>query len=176
MGSVDHIQFLFKHYDYSFKVTVDAFWPWQKQNSDFQFLTFPIGDVGDLRWRVGSEDPLQFFLKGIYLFKEGSSRPVAGGVRGCDAPHKSAERSTFSHKVGQKWGFCRRVRGGEVQKSQLFEGSAPPQNRSWLRAWGQVEHILTTYMANLKLKPPFSLSLPLYRLESILLFLHAAHH
>ena len=41
---------------------------------------------------------------------------------GCDAPPppKSAKRSTFSHKVGQKWGFCRRVRGGEVQKSPLF--------------------------------------------------------
>ena len=44
------------------------------------------------------------------------SRPVArgGGVR-CNPP-KSAKRSTFSHKVGQKWGFCRRVRGVRFKK------------------------------------------------------------
>ena len=61
------------------------------------------------------------------------NRPVARGVRGCDAPPKSAKRSTFSHKVGQKWGFCRRVKGGEVQKvhflgskGPLFWGPVPP--------------------------------------------------
>ena len=55
------------------------------------------------------------------LFWNMVSRPVARGCGGCDAPPpQSAKRSTFSHKVGQKWGFCRRVRGGEVQKSPLF--------------------------------------------------------
>ena len=47
-------------------------------------------------------------------------RPVARGVgvRGCDAPPpKSAKRSAFSHKVAQKWGFCRRVKGVKSKKS-----------------------------------------------------------
>ena len=60
-----------------------------------------------------------------------SSRPVAG--RWGNAPPKSAKRSTFSHKMGQKWGLCRRVKGGEVQKvhflgpsGPFFGGPAPP--------------------------------------------------
>ena len=46
---------------------MDAFLPWQKQNSDFQFLAFPIGYVRGFEVTVGSEDHLQFFfLKGIF--------------------------------------------------------------------------------------------------------------
>ena len=61
------------------------------------------------------------------------SKPIA---KGCNAPPKSAKRSTFSHKMGQKWGFCRRVKGSEVQKSKYplfgfkrstFLGSCTPQ-------------------------------------------------
>ena len=38
---LDNVQFLFKHYNNTyFWVTVSAFWPWPKQNSDFQFLAF----------------------------------------------------------------------------------------------------------------------------------------
>ena len=68
-----------------------------------------------------------------------------GGAGGAMAPPKSAKRSTSGHKVGQKWGFCRRVyKGGEVQKSPLFGskrstfwGSRTPQNQSWLQACSQ---------------------------------------
>ena len=63
-------------------------------------------------------------------------RPVARGCGGCDAPPKSAKRSTFSHKVGQKWGFCRRVRGVRFKKvhflgpkGPLFWGPAPPPKK-----------------------------------------------
>ena len=60
------------------------------------------------------------------IFEHGTKlgRPVrggeGGGCRGCDAPPKSAKRSTFSHKVYQKLGFCRRVKGGWGSKSLLF--------------------------------------------------------
>ena len=80
----------------------------------------------------------------ISVTKYSTARPVArgGGVQGVHPPQKkSGKRSTFCHKVGQKWGFCRRVEGGEVQKvhfvgpkGPLLGGSAPPQIRSWLRA------------------------------------------
>ena len=56
-GSVNPIQFLFKRYNNS---AVNAFWPWQKQDSDFQFSAFPIGCVGGLRWRWGLKTP-KFF-------------------------------------------------------------------------------------------------------------------
>ena len=73
MGSVDHVQILFKRYNNSFYVPVNAFWPWQKQYSNFQFLTFPIGYTGGLRWLWGLKTQLQnFFLKGIFV-QEGSS-------------------------------------------------------------------------------------------------------
>ena len=47
IGSVglDNVHFLFKHYNNSFLVTVNAFLPWPKQNSDFQFLSFSIGYI-----------------------------------------------------------------------------------------------------------------------------------
>ena len=63
MGSVDHIQFLFKRYNNSFKVAVNAFWPWQKQNSDFQFLIFPKSYVaiGSLSWRWGLKTNFKIF-------------------------------------------------------------------------------------------------------------------
>ena len=55
------------------------------------------------------------------------------GVQGCNAPPKSAKRPTFSHKMGQKWGFCKRVKGVRfkkstflVQKGPHFWGPAPP--------------------------------------------------
>ena len=41
-----------------------------------------------------------------------SSKSKGGGM----THPKSAKRSTFSCKVDQKWSFCRRVKGGEVQK------------------------------------------------------------
>ena len=43
--------------------------------------------------------------------------------------------------MGQKWGFCRRVRGWGLKsplfwsKRSTFLGVIPPPNRSWLRAW-----------------------------------------
>ena len=66
--------------------------------------------------------------------------PVAGGRgAGVRAPPKSAKRSTFSHKVGQEWGFCRRVRGVRFKKvhflgpkDPLFGGLAPPPPKSIL--------------------------------------------
>ena len=45
------------------------------------------------------------------------TRPVA---RGCDALPKSSNRSTFSHKICQKWGFCRRVKGVWFKKSTFW--------------------------------------------------------
>ena len=60
-------------------------------------------------------------------------------------PPKSAERSTFNHKMGQKWGFCRRVKGGEVQKVHFlcpkgphFGGPAPPLQKQSILATGLV--------------------------------------
>ena len=55
---------------------MNAFWPWQKQNSDFWFLAFPIGYAG-----VGGEGGVwktnfKIFLKGIYLFKSGQVEHV----------------------------------------------------------------------------------------------------
>ena len=51
------------------------------------------------------------------------------------------KRSTFSHKLGPKWGFCRGVKGGEVQKVHflgpkglLFGGFRTSPIRSWLWA------------------------------------------
>ena len=37
----------------------------------------------------------------------------------------SAKRSTFSHEMSQKWGFCRRVKWGEVQKVHIFGPNGP---------------------------------------------------
>ena len=50
----------------------------------------------------------------IVYFKTG---PQPGG-----ATHhpKSAKRSTFCHKVGQKWHFCRRVIGVRFKKSTIW--------------------------------------------------------
>ena len=58
MGSLDQVQFLFKHYN------MNAFCPLQKQNSDFQYLAFPIGYIGVSRVVVGPEDLLQYCFKG----------------------------------------------------------------------------------------------------------------
>ena len=52
-------------------------------------------------------------------------RPVARGVRGMMHHLKSTKRSTFSHKVAQKWGFCRRVKGGEGQKVHFLGPKGP---------------------------------------------------
>ena len=41
-------------------------------------------------------------------------------ARGCDAPPKSVKRSTFCNKVGQKWGFCRRVKGVRFKKVHFW--------------------------------------------------------
>ena len=54
----------------------------------------------------------------VHLTHQNQARSQ-GGCRGCNAPPKSAKRSTFSHKVGQKWGFCRRV-WGWGSESPLF--------------------------------------------------------
>ena len=52
----------------------------------------------------------------------GFCRPVA---RGCDAPPKSAKRSTFSHKMGQKWGFCSGVEGVRFKKFTFWIQKVP---------------------------------------------------
>ena len=65
-------------------------------------------------------------------YLEHENRPVA---RGCEArPPKSAKRSTFSHKMGQKLDFSKRVKGDEVQKvhclgpkGHILGGPAPPK-------------------------------------------------
>ena len=44
----------------------------KKQNSDFQFLAFSIGYVGDLRWRWGLKTNFKIFLKGIFVQEESS--------------------------------------------------------------------------------------------------------
>ena len=70
-GSIDHVKFLINCYNNSFSVTVNAFWPWQKQNSDFWFWPFPPwGYIAGLRWWWGLKTHLKFFLMGI-LFKRG---------------------------------------------------------------------------------------------------------
>ena len=33
---------------------------------------------------------------------------------------QSAKRSTFTHKMGKKWGVCKRVKGDEVQKVHFW--------------------------------------------------------
>ena len=74
--------------------------------------------------------PLPLLLKNAHVQARSQ-----GGCGGCDAPPpKSAKRSTFSHKMGQKWGFCRRVRGVRFKKvhflgpkGPLFGGPAPPK-------------------------------------------------
>ena len=50
-----------------------------------------------------------------------SARPVMLYPRGATHAHhpKPAKRSTFSHKVGQKLGFCRRDKGVGFQKVRL---------------------------------------------------------
>ena len=67
MGSVDDVQFLFKCYNNSFRVTVNAFWLWLKQNWDFQFLAFPVDYVGGLRWRWGLKTNFKICLKEIFV-------------------------------------------------------------------------------------------------------------
>ena len=53
-------------------------------------------------------------------------RSVNRGVQEVQCtPSKSAKRSTFSHKVGQKWGFCKRVKGDEVQKVHFLGPKGP---------------------------------------------------
>ena len=42
---------------------MNSFWPWQKQNSDFQCFAFPYEVT------LGSKDPLPFLR--AYLFKRG---------------------------------------------------------------------------------------------------------
>ena len=53
------------------------------------------------------------------------SQGGGGGAGGATHPPKSTKRSTFSHKVDQKWGFCRRVKGGEVQKVHFLGLKGP---------------------------------------------------
>ena len=53
----------------------------------------------------------------ITSFRQARSQ---GGAGGAMHPPKSAKRSTFSHKMGQKWGFCRRVKGVRFKKSSLW--------------------------------------------------------
>ena len=59
-----------------------------------------------------------------------------GGAGGAMHSPNLPKRSTFGHKIGKKWGACKRVKGGggEVQKvhflgpeSPHFGGSAPPK-------------------------------------------------
>ena len=118
-----------------------------------------------------------FFLKKVYFFtpiklsflqicgyvkKERKNhtsrllRPVAGGgggggggdAEGVMHP-QSAKRSTFSHKMGLKWGFCRRVKGVRFKKSTFWSKRStfwrshtpPKKNWSWLRAWDSLPEV-----------------------------------
>ena len=86
-------------------------------------------------------------------------RPVVGG--GVMHHPKPAKRSTFSHKVDQKWGLCRRLEGVKFKKftfwvqkglkGQLFLGGGPtlPQILSWLYAWFNPRYP-TTWCDNLR--------------------------
>ena len=49
---------------------MNAFWSWQKQNSDFQFLAFPIAYKGV--WVNGGVWRPTSFLKGIFVQEESS--------------------------------------------------------------------------------------------------------
>ena len=60
----------------------------KKQNSDFQFLTFPIDYVGGLRLTVGSKDQLQNFFKGHFC---------SGGSSGTRFDHGQFEIKTFPY-------------------------------------------------------------------------------
>ena len=82
------------------------------------------------------------------------SRPVARGVQGVRHT-KSAESSTFSHKVGHKWGFCRRAKGARFKKSTFgvkrstFWWFSPPQIQSWLQALTTVTIVDSRWSKNL---------------------------
>ena len=58
----------------------------------------------------------------IYYKKHISQARSQGG---CDAPPESGKRSTFGHKVGQKWDLCRKVDGGEAQKVHFLGSKGP---------------------------------------------------
>ena len=51
---------------------MNACLPWQKQNSDFHILAFPIGYVGGLRCQWGLKTNFKFFLKGIFVQERSS--------------------------------------------------------------------------------------------------------
>ena len=59
---------------------------------------------------------------------------------------QSAKRSTFSHKMGKKWGVCKRVKGVRFKKYTFWVQKVhilgvphpPPPNRSWLRTWSYI--------------------------------------
>ena len=61
-------------------------------------------------------------------------RPVARGVRGATHPPNLPKDPLSATKWAKKWGFCRRVGGGEVQKVHFLGVPHPPPHRSWLRA------------------------------------------
>ena len=81
--------------------------------------------------------------KGITLFKSRANQARRQGVR---MQHPRAlpqiwKRSIFSHKVVQKWDFCRRAKGVRVQNllfwynRSTFLETHNSQNQSWLWAW-----------------------------------------
>ena len=81
-------------------------------------------------------------------------------------PPKSAKRSTFSHKVGQKLGFCRRVRGVRFKKvhflgpkGPLFGVLHPPKS---ILATG-LTPLFPSSIHSPWIFPPWSL--PLYKIE-----------
>ena len=57
-----------------------------------------------------------------------------GECRGAMHPPKSAKRSTFNHKMGQKWGVCKRVKGMRFRKFTLWVQKVHILNRSCLCA------------------------------------------
>ena len=65
---------------------MNVFWPWQKRNSEFQFLAFSLGYIGGLRWQWGLKTHFKFLLKGIFI-QEGSS--------GAQFDHGQFEIKTF---------------------------------------------------------------------------------
>ena len=61
----------------------------------------------------------QLFCLAVTFLKMSGFVPGRPVARGWGCTPKSAKRSTFRHKMGQKWGFWRRVKGWG-SKSPLF--------------------------------------------------------
>ena len=94
---------------------------WSKQNSLF---LIPISvDAG---WPFKTSQWIEILWGGSKLPWYATPSTTSLAIRPVAvAPPKSAKRSTFSHKVGQKWGFCRRVRGVRFKKVHFLGPKGP---------------------------------------------------